>query len=282
MEQLQAFAHYFLCEIHVRQLQVDELYAVLRTMKAGDLRADEAIRRLSPSPQWVWTAMDPETKLLLAIDVEPRTLAMAQRVLHQVAHCLAPACVPLFLSDGFKDYLPAILTHFGCWVHPERHQAKGPAPKPRWMPRPELLYAQVIKTLRRRRLVRVTHRVVFGTREAVEQVLAACGWQIQTAFVERLNLPIRQHVAAIGRRVNTLCQGEDGLRQQVVLFQTYDNFVLPHASLHQARLQPLRANGKGSATLRRPCTPAMAAGLTDRVWSLQDVLLFRVPPWPQP
>src|SRR5262249_46485023 len=146
----------------------------------------------------------------------------------------------------------------------------------------ELLYAQVIKTMRRRQLVRVAHRVVFGTREAVEQVLAACGWQIQTAFVERLNLTIRQHVAAIGRRVNTLCTGEDGLRQQVVLFQTYYNFVLPPASLRQARRQPLRTNGKSSATLRRPGTPAMAAGLTDRVWSLRDVLLFRVPPWPQP
>src|SRR5262245_29244489 len=282
VDQLQAFAHYFLCEIHVRQIQVDELYAVLRAMKAGDLSEDEAIRRLSQSPHWVWTAMDPETKLLLAIDVGNRTLAMAQRVLHQVARCLAPDCVPLFLSDGFKDYLPAILTHFGCWVHPKRQQAKGPAPHPRWMPRPELLYAQVIKTMRRRQLVRVAHRVVFGTREAVEQVLAACGWQIQTAFVERLNLTIRQHVAAIGRRVNTLCTGEDGLRQQVVLFQTYYNFVLPHASLRQARRQPLRTNGMRSAKLRRPCTPAMASGLTDRVWSLRDVLLFRVPPWPQP
>jgi len=149
------------------------------------------------------------------------------------------------------------------------------------MPLPELLYAQVIKTMRRRRLVRVTHRLVFGTREAVEQVLAARGWQIQTAFVERLNLTIRQHVAAMGRRVNTLCKGEDGLRQQVVLCQTYYNFVLPHARLRQARLQPLRTNGNGSATLWRPCTPAMADGLTDRVWSLRDVLLFRVPPWPQ-
>ena len=144
------------------------------------------------------------------------------------------------------------------------------------MPRPELLYAQVIKTMRRRRLVRVTHRVVFGTREAVEQVLDACGWQLQTACVERLNLTIRQHVAAIGQRVNTGCTGEDGLRQQVVLFQTYYHFVLPHASLRQARLQPVRTNGNSSATLRRPCTPAMAAGVTDRVWSLREVLLFRV------
>jgi len=88
------------------------------------------------------------------------------------------------------------------------------------MPLPELLYAQVIKTVRRRRLVRVRHRVVFGTLEAVQQVLAACGWQINTAFIERVNLSIRQHVAAVGRRVSTLCKGEDGLRQQLALYQT--------------------------------------------------------------
>jgi hypothetical protein len=52
------------------------------------------------------------------------------------------------------------------------------------MPLPGLLYAQVVKTVRRRRLVRVRHRVVFGTLEAVRQVLAACGWLINTAFVE--------------------------------------------------------------------------------------------------
>ena len=69
------------------------------------------------------------------------------------------------------------------------------------MPLPELRYAQVIKTTRRWRLVRVSHRLVFGTFEAGQQVLAACGWQIHTAFVERLNLTIRQPVAAIGRRV---------------------------------------------------------------------------------
>jgi hypothetical protein len=53
-------------------------------------------------------------------------------------------------------------------------------PKPRWMLLPGLLYAQVIKQYRRRRLVGVEHRVVFGTREAVQQVLAACGWTINT------------------------------------------------------------------------------------------------------
>ena len=125
------------------------------------------------------------------------------------------------------------------------------------MPLPELLYAQVVKSYRRRRLVRVSHRIVFGTVEAVQQVLAQCGWTINTAFVERLNLDIRQCVSAVGRRVNTLCQGETGLRDQLALFQVYHNFVLPHASLRQALTEPIPMNGTGSAKVWRPCTPAM-------------------------
>jgi hypothetical protein len=84
--------------------------------------------------------------------------------------------------------------------------------------------------VRRRRVVGVTHRVVFGTLVAVAQVLAAGGWQIQTAFVERLHLTIRQHIAAVGRRVTTLGKGEDGWRQQRSLSQCYYNFCLPHTS----------------------------------------------------
>ena len=123
---------------------------------------------------------------------------------------------------------------------------------------------------------------MFGTLDAVHHVLAPQGWQINTAFVERLNLAIRQHVAAVGRRVATLCKGEEGLRQQLALFQVYHNFVWPHTSLRQPLPQPVPTQGKGSAKQWRPCTPAMAAGLTDHVWTLREVLLFRVPPWPQP
>ena len=279
---LRAFSAYFLCEVHVNQLQLDELYAVLREVKAGELSEDEAIIRLERSPYWVWTALDPESKLLLVIDVGTRTLALAQHVVHQVGQVLAPGCVPLFLTDGFKEYGTAILAHFGHWVQPQRRQDKGPLPKPRWMPLPALLYAQVVKSYRRRRLVGVKHRVVFGTQLAIEQVLTACGWRINTAFVERLNLDIRQRVAAVGRRVTTLCQGADSLLGQLVVFQTYHNFVVPHASLRQPLQVPEPTNGSGSAKVWRPCTPAMAAGLTDHVWSLREVLMFRVPPWPQP
>jgi IS1 family transposase len=262
--------------------QLDELYALLSAVKDGEITEAKAIKRLSRSPHWVWVAIDPVSKLLLALDVGDRTLAMAQCVVHQVAQVVAPGCVPLFLTDGFKEYATALLTHYGHWVQPERRQAKGPMPKPRWVPLPQLLYAQVIKVPRRRRLVEVKHCVVFGTKAAVEQVLAACGWQINPSFIERVNLSIRQHVAAVGRRVMTLCKGEDGIRQQLALSHTYSNFCLPHASLRQPLPQPEATKGNGSARRWQPRTPAVAAGLTDHVWTLREVLLFRVPPWPQP
>jgi IS1 family transposase len=179
----------------------------------------------------VWTAIDPVSKLLLAIAVGPRTLEMAQRVVHHVVGVLAPGCMPAWFSDGFKGDLPAILGHFGVWHQPERTRAQGPAPKPRWMPRPGLLYAQVIKQYRRQRVVGVNPRVVFGTLGAIEEVLSGWGWKINTSFVERLNLDIRQRVAAVGRRVNTLCQGEDGLQHQLAVYHVYYNFVLPHSIL---------------------------------------------------
>ena len=248
-------------------MPLDELFALLSAVKGGESSETEAIARLSRSPHWVWVAMDPITKWLLTLDVGDRTLAMTQRVVHQVVQVLAPGCVPLFLTDGCKEYTTALLTHYGPWIQPPRRQAQGPAPKPRWMPLPQLLYAQVIKTTRRRRVVQVSHRVVFGMKAAVERVLAVCGWRINTAFVERIHLSLRQHVAAIGRRTTTLCKGEDGLRQQLALYQTYDNFCLPHVRLRLPLPQPEPTNGTGSTKQWRLCTPAMVAGLTDHVWT---------------
>jgi hypothetical protein len=144
-EQLQAFTRYVLCDVHVRQLQLDELYAVIRDLKNGEMSEDDALKRLEHARHWVWTAIDPVSKLLVAIAVGPRTLEMVQRVVQQVVIVLAPDCVPAWFSDGFKGYLPAILSHFGLWVHPERRQDKGPWPKPRWLPLPGLRYAQIVK-----------------------------------------------------------------------------------------------------------------------------------------
>ena len=86
----QAFSQYFLHDVRVTQVQLDELFALLSAVKDGEVSEAEAIERLSRSPHWVWAAIDPESKLLLAIDVGERTLAMAQRVVHQVAAGVGP------------------------------------------------------------------------------------------------------------------------------------------------------------------------------------------------
>jgi IS1 family transposase len=255
---------------------------MLREVKDGPRSEDEASKRLERARHWGWTAIDPASQRVLAIEIGPRTLAMAQRVVHRVVQTLAASWVPLWLTDGNRDYTRAFLAHFGFWHQPERKRAQGPAPQPRWLPWPELLEAQGVKSSRRRRLGDVKHRVVCGTLAAIEQVLAACGWQSNTALVERLNLDIRQRVAAVGRRVNTRCQGADGMQHQLALFHTYDNFVLPHSSVRQALPESEPTNGTGSAKQWRPGTPARAAGLTDHVWTLRAVVLSRVPPWPQP
>src|SRR5467141_5297242 len=137
-DQATAFSRYFLHDVRVTQVQLDELFVLLSAVKAGAVSEAEALARLSRSPHWVWTAIDPVTKLLLTIDIGDRTLAMAQRVVHQVVQVLAPGCVPLFLTDGFKAYTTALLTHYGQWVQPARCQATGPTPKPRWVPLPGL------------------------------------------------------------------------------------------------------------------------------------------------
>ena len=68
-----------------------------------------------------------------------------------------------------------------------------------------------------------------------------------------------------GRSIDTLCQGEQGLQHQLALFHVDHNFVLPHASLRQTLPVPEPTHGTGSARFWRPCTPAMAAGLTEHV-----------------
>jgi len=129
-EHAAAFSRSFLYDGRVTQVQLDELFALLSAVKDGEVSEAEAVQRLSRSPHWVWAAMDPESKLLLALNMGDRALAMAQRVVHQVVQVLAPGGVPLFLTDGFKEYTTALLTHFGRWVQPTRCQTTGPIPKP--------------------------------------------------------------------------------------------------------------------------------------------------------
>jgi IS1 family transposase len=243
---------------------MDELYAPVVQLKASTA---ESLAGPQDSRLWLWTAMDPVSKLLL----------VAQTVVHLVKQRLAPDCLPLFTTDGLAHYQTALLTHFGHWLQPLATPS-GHHPQPRWFPLSGLRYAQLIKQYRRRRLVHLKQRLVFGDRPQVQGVLDRRGWKLNTAFVERLNLTLRHHIPALGRRVIQRAHSSPGLAHQVDVFLIYYNFCLPHASLCVPLDTPQPTRGNGSLKKRDACTPA---GLTDHVWSLREVLLYRVPPWPQ-
>jgi hypothetical protein len=187
---------------------------------------------------------------------------------------------PRFLTNGLRAYRTALVTHYGRGVQPERRQSQDPQPKARWLPLPGLLYAQVLQPYQRQRLVGGQHRVIFGAAQPSESILAKRAWTLPTAFAERLKLDLRQHGAAMGQRVKTLCPHEAGLPQQLTLFHVSHNFVLPHASLRLPLPEVAAEPDTGAIKCWQAQTPAMAAGRTDRVCRVREVLGYRLPPWP--
>ena len=129
-EPLRAFSQYFLHDLHLTQVQLDELYTVLRAVKDQEMSEAEAIERLSRSPSWVWVAMAPESKLLLPIDVGARTLVMAQRMIHQVVQGLAAGGCRCSSPTASRHTRPPCSRIFASGRSPRAGGDKAPPPSP--------------------------------------------------------------------------------------------------------------------------------------------------------
>jgi IS1 family transposase len=145
---------------------------------------------------WLWVALDPLSKLIPVLHLGARSENLAHAVVHDLRQRLAPDCLPIFTSDGLNLYFYALTAHFGHWVQGVGQQARE------WQVAAELLYGQLKKRYRRRRLSGVTYILRCGTRVGLRAGLQALGLsgKLNTAFVERLNLTVRQSVAALMRR----------------------------------------------------------------------------------
>ena len=113
---------------------------------------------------WLWLAIDPLTKLLPVLELGPRTQTMAHRLIHSLRQSLAPDSLTLFTNDGLNFYFYALTAHFGQWPTLSRWQVKA-----------GLIYGQVKKSYRRRKLVRVTHVMRLGTEDALTVALQRLG-----------------------------------------------------------------------------------------------------------
>ncbi len=227
---------------------------------------------------WLWLAIDPLTKLLPVLALGPRTQHMAHSVIHSLREILAPGCIPVFTSDGLNVYFYALTAHFGQWLQVARRGRKVR----QWQVAAKLIYGQVKKHYRRRKLVRVTHVIRLGTEAALEAALLGLGLtgRLNTAYIERVNLTVRHGVAALARRSWATAQQAPQLLVHLEWWRGYYHFVRPHASLRVALVEPRERGSKRLAQRYRQRTPAMAAGRTNRRWTAGEVLCYPLPPHP--
>ena len=247
-------------------------------LRLPHLQLDELRTRLRCSTQvlWLWLVIDPCTKMLPALQLGPRTQTMAHRLIHSLRESLAPGCLPLFTSDGLNLYFYALTAHFGTWRE-ERRRGQNVR---RWQVEPGLIYGQVKKWHRRRKLVRVTHVMRLGTEDALKTALQGLGLsgRLNTAFIERANLTVRHGIAALARRTWATSQQSPHLLAHLEWWRAYYHFVRPHEALRVAFVQPRARGGKRLAQRYRQRTPAMAAGKTHRRWTTHEVHSYPLSP----
>lgn len=246
---------------------------LMRALPLTHVQLDELRLKLRGATEaaWLWLACDARTKIIPAFALGPRTQAKAHQLVHEVAQRLAPDCLPIFSSDGLALYFYALTAHFGEWGQTlgVRHRV--------WMVSVRLLYAQVIKRYRRRRLAEVRQHVYLGTPEAYRQALSALGFsgRIQTAFIERLNLTIRRSIAGLARRSWSAAHSLNELALQFEWWRAYYHYARPHASLRQVIGGATSQRGQPRYRQR---TPAQAAGLTTRRWTVRMLIAYPAPP----
>jgi hypothetical protein len=165
--------------------------------------------------------------------------------------------------------------HFGQWLAFGR---RGRHVR-RWQVEPSLIYGQVKKSYRRRKLVRVTHVMRLGTESALKAALQGLGFsgRVNTAFIERVNLTVRHGMAALARRTWATAQQSPRLLANLEWWRAYSHFVRPNAALRVRLVQPRERGGKLMAQRYRQRTPAMAAGRTNRRWTAREVLSCPLP-----
>ena len=277
-EPCQHVMRYFFRHLHLLECQLDELWTFI-AKKEARLTSLEKLAAIA-GDAWVWIAFSPVDKLVLAWVVGKRTLCSARELVSQLQSA-TDGHIPFFTSDALPHYAEALLEVYGVWMTPPRQGTRGRFPHPRRCPPPDLCYAIVVKERKHGRLIHVTTRLVYGTIAQVEAALQASpvSRTINTYGVERNNLTVRQHARRLGRKVNAFSKEPDYLGHQLTLAFAYYHFVVPHRSLRQRLPHPLPTKGRnGSRKKWKPVTPAMAAGLTDHVWTMDELLSFRVPP----
>ncbi len=210
----------------------------LKDLELIELQADEicTFTRTKKKPVWIFVAIEVWSRIWISKVVGNRNYRNIKTLLNQVIDSCRIVNPFIFTTDGFEPYSWATknLLNYIC------------------------LYAQVIKKRRKNRVINVEHRLIIGTRQKMEQLLfeSEDSTTINTSFIERLNLTIRQGCAYLGRRTACHSRRKEMLADNLALQMCYYNFVRPHSAL------------RFGDEIR---TPAMQAGLAKKPLSFRGI-----------
>ncbi len=247
------------------QGQAVQEHLVEQPRDLGQVQADESRVKTQGRIVWMALARMVRTRVWLAGEVkEPRDRALMRQRIERGRRCAAHRAL-LCCPEGLCSSIRTMRETF------RDPQAPGAPGRPRLRPWRPISIAQVVKRYVQRRVVDVARRIVDGTPARVETLRRRSQGDgvINTASIERLNATFRERLAVLVRRGRALARRTLTLQHGMSLIGTGYNFCTPHESLAHA----------GGTT-----TPAMAAGITDHCWSVQELLSYRVPPprWTPP
>ena len=215
---------------------------------------------------WDHTAIDPESRLVVSLVVGKRTAEAASEVVQDFHRRTGGRLMRLMTSDEYPAYVDAIRSTYGTIVVPPRTGRPGRPRKPYTVMPPAVTYATVHKHREGNRVVRVSTRVVFGTLAAVALALlaSAVSRAVNTCFVERHNGTDRNRCSRKVRKTYAFSKDWD-VHVAATRFSHFSyNFCWT--------VRTLRVRGEDGAWQKR--SPAMAAGLTDHVWTLREWLSY--------
>jgi transposase-like protein len=253
-----------------RQAQKVHEQLVEQPQPLGQVQADELRIKLQGAVLWMGMAVMVSTRLWLGGEVSlSRDCELIEKLISRIKGCASALGGPLLICiDGLVSYPNAIVKVF----REKEPRRRGEEGRCRFVAWPRILIAQVIKQRENHRVVGVTRRIYQGTKEAIAEVIRQTQGQggINTAYIERLNGTFRSCLSSLARRTRSLARQGQTLKCGMYLVGSVYNFCTEHKSL---RLPGLIGGHKWLAR-----TPAMASGLTDHCWTVDELLSFKVPP----
>jgi len=225
---------------------------------------------------WIWRAIAVPSRLRVVSHLShERSEAEATAFLAKFK-ARTDGHAPLLTSDKLPAYVAALVANYSTPEPPPVKRGPGrPRKEPKRVLDPHLRYAQVDKQRVGGRVVEVRRQIVFGSEGEILHLLQGdgCGTQINTSYGERDNLTARQSNARLVRKTLSHSKKHHFLQRHIDLEDTIYNFVRPHSALRVRLPEP----GKYGQQWEQQ-TPAMAAGLTDHIWSLEELLRYHLPP----